>query len=376
MELYIHLPFCKSKCRYCDFNSCANVDESLVFSYLSALNREIRFAGEAYSKAKIDTVYIGGGTPSMLDAKRIASIMRVLSESFDLSCVRECSIECNPESLDEKKLLAYKEAGINRISIGVQSLSDANLRSVGRLHSAATALSAIALANKHFENVSCDVIVGLPYDICDNVADELKTLAPLVKHISVYALTLEAGTALAKRVEEEKVLLPSDDEVADMLTVAEDVLKANGFDKYEVSNFARKGYESKHNVGYWTGEEYLGLGAGAHSFIKTSDGISPINAPVRFAQPKDINAYIAGVNCAEAYDRIPRVETCVLSEKDVFNERIMLGLRMTCGVDGKLLEGRIPNELKSFFKFENGRVSLTRAGMAIMNSILVRIMQF
>lgn len=375
MEIYIHLPFCKSKCQYCDFNSCANVDESVIFSYLTALNREIRFAGEAYKKAVIDTVYIGGGTPSLLDGARIASIARVLGESFDLSCAKEFTIECNPESIDEEKLRIYKDAGINRISIGVQSLDDANLRSVGRLHDSACAIDKIKLVKKYFDNVSCDVIVGLPYDTNAIVKDEISRLASLVGHISVYALTLEEGTPLAKRAEEGKVILPSDDEVADFLYFAEDTLKRNGFNRYEVSNFALEGRESRHNMGYWTDEEYIGMGAGAHSYIKTKDGTEPLNAYIRFAHPKDINAYIAGINCADGFTGIPRAEMTVLGEKDVWNERVMLGLRTSRGVESALLEGKIPNELKSFFKTENGYTSLTRGGMNVMNSILVRILR-
>ena len=375
MEIYIHLPFCKSKCRYCDFNSYANVDESVVFSYLNALNREIKFAGDAYKKAEIDTVYIGGGTPSLLGGARIASIARVLGESFDLSGVKEFTIECNPESIDEEKLKVYSEVGINRISIGVQSLDDANLRSVGRLHDSACAIEKIKLAKKYFDNVSCDVIVGLPYDTNETVKDEIARLAQLVEHISVYALTLEEGTPLAKRANEGKVILPHDDEVADFLYFAEDTLNKNGFNRYEVSNFALEGRESKHNMGYWTDEEYIGLGAGAHSYIKTKDGFEPLKAYIRFAHPKDINAYIAGINCAGRFDNIPRAEMTVLSERDVWNERVMLGLRTSRGVESTLLEGKIPDELKSFFKTENGYTSLTRGGMNVMNSILVRILR-
>ena len=376
MQLYIHIPFCKSKCQYCDFNSCAGSDEGVVFSYLAALNREIRFAGETYSKAKIDTVYIGGGTPSLLEPNKIASMIRVLRESFDLSSVLEFTIECNPESIDESKLSAYREAGINRISIGVQSLNDRNLKSVGRLHDSAQAIEKIKLAGKYFYNASCDIIVGLPYDTEEIIKSELETLAPLVQHISVYALTLEEGTPLAKRVDEGRVILPSDDEVADMLDIAENVLNECGLKKYEVSNFAREDRESLHNMGYWSDKEYLGLGAGAHSYIKTKDGEQPLNAFIRFAHPKDINAYIAGINCAGAFDNIPRAEMNVLSAKDVLNERIMLGLRTVRGVESSCLEGRIPEELKGYFKTENGYTSLTRTGMAVMNSILVRIMQF
>ena len=376
MQLYIHLPFCKSKCQYCDFNSCANVDEGTVFSYLSALNTEIKLAAEVYGKADIDTVYIGGGTPSLLEPNKIQSICRVLASNFDLSEIREFTIECNPESIDENKLSVYKACGIDRISIGIQSLCDANLKSMGRLHNSKTAIEKLTLARKYYDNVSCDIIVGLPYDTVDIVKNEINTLAPLVRHISVYALTVEEDTPLAKRVEDGRVLLPDEDEVADFLTIAEDELNKHGLKKYEISNFSVEGKESRHNLGYWTDAEYIGIGAGAHSYIKTKDGTQPLNAGIRFAHPKDINAYIAGINCAGSFDNIPRAEMSVLSEKDIFNERIMLGLRTVRGVESELLAGRIPDELKCYFKEKNGYISLTKSGMAVMNSILVRIMQF
>ena len=152
-------------------------------------------------------------------------------------------------------------------------------------------------------------------------------------------------------------------------------LEKQGLQKYEISNFARVGKESKHNYGYWTDEEYLGLGAGAHSYIKTSDGEKLLAAPIRFASPKDIHAYIAGVNCVDSYESIPRVEMRVLSDKDVWNERVMLGLRTARGVESDLLDGKIPAELSSFFVKKDGFTSLTAKGLAVMNSILVRIMQ-
>ncbi|MDE6060785.1 MAG: radical SAM family heme chaperone HemW [Clostridia bacterium] len=375
MQLYIHLPFCKSKCQYCDFNSRANQDEGTIFSYLTALNREIRYAAKSYGKAKISTIYIGGGTPSLLDEAKIKSLCRSLGESFDLSRVSEFSIECNPESITEEKLVAYRECGINRISIGVQSLNDLNLRTIGRLHNAETAIEKIKLASRYFDNVSCDIIVGLPYDTNEVVEDELKVLAPLVQHMSVYALTLEEGTPLAKRVNEGRLLLPTEDEVADMLDLTSATLEKLGLKKYEISNFARDGRESKHNYGYWTDDEYIGLGAGAHSYIKTSDGEKALAAPIRFASPSDIHAYIAGINCVDSYESVPRVEMRVLSEKDVWNERVMLGLRTVRGVESGLLDGKIPDELVGFFVKKDGYTALTPAGLAVMNSILVRIMQ-
>jgi len=376
MQLYIHIPFCKQKCLYCDFNSYANVDDGAKFSYLSALNREIRLAAEKYGSSKIDTVYIGGGTPSVLEENSIKSLVKALKSAFSFENVKEFTIECNPESVSEEKLELYKELGINRISIGVQSLLDENLRAIRRLHDRKTAISTLELAGKYFDNVSCDVIVGLPFDTLNSAENELRELAGLVKHISVYALTLEENTPLAKKVKDGGLLLPDDDETEDMLETAERVLADCGLYKYEVSNYAREGFESKHNSGYWTGEEYLGFGAGAHSYIKTIDGQNALTAPIRFSEPKNLNAYIAGINCAESFDMIPRMDMQALSEVDIWNEKIMLGLRMKKGVESELLAGRIPAELEGYFVSENGRTALTPRGMAVMNSILIRIMRF
>lgn len=374
MEIYIHLPFCKAKCKYCDFNSYAGADDATMFSYLAALRREIGFAGEQFGKAEIETVYIGGGTPSMLDAAKISGIVSALDKAFDLSKMKEFTIECNPESLTEEKLIAYRQAGINRISLGVQSLSDRNLKNIGRLHDAKSAIDKALMAAEHFDNVSCDVIIGLPYDSEKSVIDELDVLAPIVKHISVYQLTLEKNTPLYERVSEGLTILPDDDEVADMQVAAIDTLRRNGFERYEVSNFARKGYESKHNMGYWTGEEYLGIGAGAHSFIKTEDGAKQLANAIRFASPKDINAYIAGINCSDAFMNVPRMEMNVLTADDLRYERVMLGLRTKRGVERELIDGKITDDIRKFFVSDGNMLSLSDEGMAVMNSLLIRIL--
>ena len=276
MQLYVHIPFCKSKCRYCDFNSYACRDKQAIFEYLPALNQEIALASSQYENAKIDTIYIGGGTPSLLDESLIKPLLEKLRTFFDLSSLKEWTIECNPESVTEEKLKLYADEGINRISIGVQSLFDDNLKSIGRLHDAKEAIEKIKLAKRYFDNVSADLIIGLPFDDKQRIAREVEDLAPLVEHISMYELSVEEGTSLEKLVKQGKITLPDDDETQELFDVAYDTAKENGFDRYEVSNFAKNGRISLHNFGYWTREEYIGLGAGAHSFLKTSDGKMPL----------------------------------------------------------------------------------------------------
>lgn len=373
MLLYIHFPFCASKCAYCDFTSYAGCGEALVFSYLTALKREITFAGERFPNARIDTVYLGGGTPSLLSPRRIENLFAHIAKSFRGYSPCEVSAEVNPDSATEDRLAAFAAAGVNRLSMGVQSFSDDNLRRTGRIHTADGAREAVARAKNYFDNISLDFIVGLPYDTADTVKSELDEAGGLVPHVSVYELTLEEGTPLARDAEEGKVWLPDDDETAEYLEIAVDTLAEHGLERYEVSNFARRGAECRHNCGYWTREEYIGLGAGAHSLVKSAADGSPLSAEIRFASPKDVNAYIGGVNCVETFDDVPRVEMSVLSESEIRAEEIMLGLRTREGIREELLAGRDTSRVESFLTRENGRVRLTRHGLAVMNSVLAEL---
>jgi len=372
MQLYVHIPFCKSKCRYCDFNSYACFDNTTILRYLNALNKEIALAGDKYCHAKIDTIYIGGGTPSVLCENDVKSIADTIKNHFDLSSLTEWTIECNPESITESKLKAYRDIGINRISIGVQSLDDRNLKAIGRIHSCAVALDKIKLANEYFDNVSCDLIIGLPYDDENSVREEVLTLAQLVKHISMYELIVEDGTPLKSMVERGEIKLPCDDDTQSLFEAAMDEANKCGLERYEVSNFAKKGLISRHNFGYWTREEYLGLGAGAYSLVKTADGCKTLDKETRFANVKDVNQYIKYIEDSQNFDDINRVDVEYLSEKDVKNEAIMLGLRTTRGVESNLLT--IPTNLKNFFEEADGFTRLNARGMAVMNSVLTEIL--
>lgn len=374
MLLYIHFPFCKSKCAYCDFTSYAGCDDALVFSYLTALKREITFAAERFPEAKIDTVYLGGGTPSVMSPRQAENLFSHIAKSFRGYSPVEVSAEVNPESATEDRLAAFRDAGVNRISMGVQSFSDDNLRSVGRIHDAAEARAAIKRVAGFFDNFSLDFIIGLPYDTEKTVRDELDEAGGLAPHVSVYELTLEEGTPLARAAEEGRVWLPSDDETAEYLDIAVDTLARHGLDRYEVSNFAQPGMECRHNRGYWTREEYVGLGAGAHSLVKTSSDNRPLPAEIRFASPKDLNAYIGGVNCVESFDDVPRTEMSVLSPEEIRAEEIMLGLRTREGIDESLLRGRDVSRVESFLVRDGGRVRLNGRGLAVMNSVLAEIL--
>ena len=377
MELYIHIPFCKKKCLYCDFNSYANCSDELILRYLTTLNREIELAGQEFGKQgkdkRITSIFIGGGTPSLIDPIYAKNLLETIENLFSVQENAEITIEANPESLTEEKLADYKAFGINRISIGCQSLFDDNLRAIGRIHDAVTAKSKINLAREFFDNLSCDIMLGLPYDTKERVAQEIEYFTQIVDHISVYQLILEENTPLEKLVKDGKIALPSDDDTIDLFAVANDVLKKHGFFRYEVSNFAKDDKYSRHNMGYWTREEYLGFGAGASSYIRREDEEN-VNE-FRFSNFNSIDEYVDKVNAANDYFSILRAYLERLDEDSVFDEKIMLGLRTSLGVDESLIPREKLEKFKDYFVSENGRVHLNDAGFDVMNSILLELMR-
>lgn len=275
--LYIHIPFCVKKCAYCDFYSLPGCSH-LISPYIDAIFTEAL----PYRGMRLGTLYIGGGTPSLLGADGIFRLMNSLKDIFDLTHVVEATVEVNPESATPEFLAAAKKYGINRVSIGVQSLSDAELKAVGRIHNASQAILAIENAKRAgFAEVSADVIDGLPGQDWLNLSATLEKLVSLnVTHLSLYCLSLEHGTPLAENPPSN---LPSDDMQAELFEKASAILSENGFGHYEISNFARPGHKSKHNLNYWRGGEYLGLGPSAASHLKGK----------RFKNRNDLCAYLA-----------------------------------------------------------------------------------
>ena len=251
------------------------------------------------------------------------------------------------------------------------------MKAIGRLHDAKTAIEKIKLARRYFDNVSADLIIGLPFDTNERIKAEVETLAPLVKHLSMYELSVEEGTALDRMVKQGKISLPDDDKTQDLFDCAFDCANACGFERYEVSNFAKDGKISLHNFGYWQREEYLGFGAGAHSFLKKSkinvNTTKDFSGQVRYANFRSLSDYKNAVESANTYDEICRDFCEYLTEKDVNEEEIMLALRTNKGIKEELLP-HVPQNLEKYFERKNGYASLTREGMAVMNSILVEIL--
>ena len=267
LGIYVHTPYCLKKCRYCDFKSFA---EEADLSYFDQIIAEIRQFAEQYSgKYFVDTVYFGGGTPTIVDASVQAAVLHAIKSAWDVRDNAEISIEANPETLTDEKLAALRAAGFNRISIGVQSFNDDVLAALGRVHNAEKAREAIVLAKKHFDNINIDLMFGLPEQ---TMGIWQKTLEEAiffnVEHISFYSLQLEENTPLYDDYKNGKVELPAWDSNRSMYHFARGLLKKAGYHHYEISNMAKPGYECRHNIKYWTLNDYLGFGLGAHSFIQ------------------------------------------------------------------------------------------------------------
>ncbi len=270
--LYIHIPYCVSKCAYCDFESCAkDQDDPEIDGYIDNLVLDIRSASREGLLGSIKTVYIGGGTPSHIGLARLSKLLYTLSLSMHLEPGVECTMEANPESLDERMVRDIWALGVNRISLGVQSFDDEVLRILGRPHSAADAKRAIEATKTRFENVSIDLMCGIPGQSDESFIDSIRTALDLgVTHISVYPLIIEEGTAFQRRIDEGSLPYPDDDVEASHMEIASKILAEHGFERYEVASYALPGYESRHNTAYWTGLPYLGLGRGATSMRQSS----------------------------------------------------------------------------------------------------------
>lgn len=320
LGIYIHIPFCKQKCYYCDFPSYAG-KEACQDAYLDALLFEIRKEGRAYQDRIVDTVFFGGGTPSVLPKEALPRIIAALRESFTLADDAEVSAEANPGTVDKEKLTAWREAGIDRISFGVQSFHDSLLRNIGRIHTAEQATDAIKLAREAgFDNINLDLIYGLPSQTVAMLEDDVKRAVSLgIEHISVYGLIVEEDTVLEAMVDEGKVTLPSDEDEEAMYDYVTTYLEKVGYHRYEISNYARDGKVCRHNLKYWQFADYLGLGSAAHSFV----------AGKRFANERSIDDYIRRMT----EEGTARLDDEAETIEELRGEYVFLALRTTEGID-------------------------------------------
>ncbi len=376
ISLYIHIPFCKSRCKYCDFISSEGLDQ-LIPGYIKALTSEIGYYEDVLRHNNIRTVFIGGGTPSYIDPDYITAIMgniRNLSSMADIDNA-EITIEANPGTLSEKKLLIYRLSGINRISIGLQSMDEGVLNTLGRRHSAEDFMKAVTMAVQNgFDNINADLIFGVPGQTKSSWEHTLiKTIKSGVTHVSCYSLKIEDGTKLGKMVEEGSLKDVSDEEDREMYYMAKELLAKNGFAQYEISNFAREGYMCRHNIVYWKAESYIGLGAGAHSFY---DGI-------RYSNTGDILKYVNNPSNIEAISE----ESTAIGLREAISEFIILGLRMIAGICPKEIRGKFGVDLFDMYgkKIEmleslgllersTGRIKLTSKGLDLANKVMVEFL--
>ena len=369
LGLYIHIPFCKAKCAYCDFYSLAHSEEKMD-AYMAALLRHLEEVAPRAAGMQVDTVYFGGGTPSYLGAARLCRILQTVLRRYDVARDAEITLEANPDSAGEwKELRKLRRAGFNRLSLGVQSTDDALLRRIGRVHTYEQVQQAVMAARKaKFTNLSLDLIYGLPGQTME---DWQRTLADAValgpEHLSCYGLKLEEGTPLWQQ--RQTLTLPDDDAQADMYLYTVAALGEMGYEQYEISNFAKSGKESRHNLKYWRMEEYAGFGPGAHSDF----------GGVRYGYVRDIDSYIAG--------------RLVLSESETDStlardyEYVMLSLRTAAGIDRQTFEKRYRQRFQPmetlFEQYEKAGLAsrteggwrLTPRGFLVSNSIIAALQE-
>jgi oxygen-independent coproporphyrinogen-3 oxidase len=373
--LYLHIPFCVKKCHYCDFCSIIDLREKHIERYIEAMLEEINLLKAVLGNLTIDSVYIGGGTPSSIPAHYIEKLLNHVQSCFFVQKDSEVTLEVNPGTIDDKKLKTYKKNGINRISLGVQTFDERMLKTLGRIHTKTDIDDAFEKFQKHgYSNISIDLMFNLPGQSQEMVENDLKkvqTLRP--KHVSYYALKVEEGTPFHEMLENGSLRLP--DEEAERLAyhMMIKVLADMGYKQYEISNFAKSGFESKHNLKYWNREEYLGIGVAAHSFLNDQ----------RFSNGQNVFEYIKkiGENKALAYD-----ERIQIDEKEKAWEFLILGFRKTQGIRiydlNKMIKGnekyyndRISMLIgEGLIIKEEGYYKLTPLGLDLSNRVFVELM--
>ena len=362
--IYIHIPFCRHKCSYCDFVSFPDKID-YAEAYMACLYKELKMRGKELRDYTFDTVYFGGGTPSYIPPKLILGAMNQIRKCFTLSKDAEVTLELNPGTIGESKVKIYKEAGINRYSIGLQTAIDEQLADIGRIHNVRDYVYATKLLKG--ENFSTDVMLGLKNQSKEDIGKTIELAAACgSKHISMYALTVEDGTPIYTDYLNGE--LPDSDEVADMYDFGRALLKKFGFERYEISNFARPGYFSQHNSSYWTGKKYIGIGPSAHSY----DGES------RQWNISSLPHYLEGIRTG-----IPNIEIEKLDINTKYNDFIITGLRTMWGIRTSDIREQFGEEKQAYLErqaatylhqglliYENDTLTLSKEGIFISDGIM------
>lgn len=374
-RLYIHVPFCVEKCHYCAFVS-GRPDKDDLAEYPALLGRELRL--HASGAGPIASIYFGGGTPSLLQPLQLGRLLEEIAAWTGISADAEITLEANPGTVDRISLNAFRHAGFNRISLGIQTFDDRLLACLGRIHTAGQARMAYRDAREAgFKNVSIDLIHSLPGQNLSQWRSELLHAVELCpEHISIYGLTVEGGTHFAQIYPADSPELADDDLAADMFELADELLTASGFEHYEIANYARPGYRSQHNSGYWRRDGYLGLGAAAHSFLREGYG-------VRFSNPDDLEEYRRGVMSGQP----ARIGEFRLTQDDAMAEYMFLGLRLSDGVSLRAFECEFGRSLESVYGLtvadlaglglliqHDDALTLTLRGMLLSNRVFARFL--
>ena len=377
LHLYIHYPFCLSKCPYCDFNSHTknNIEEKI---FLNAYFKEMEFFAQKIGKRSIKTIFFGGGTPSLMSPYFLEQIINKISNLWQIDDVCEITLEANPTSFEAEKFQDFKNIAINRISLGIQSLNDPDLKFLGRNHSAKEALEVIKTTGKIFDNFSFDLIYSLPQQKLKNWQDELqKALDFQTRHLSLYQLTIEKGTKFYQQHRDGNFKMPKDTLSAKFYEKTYEIMSKNNYINYEISNYAKKNYESLHNLAYWKSKEYLGIGAGAHSRINIGgvrNSIQMISLPEKWLEKVEKKG--AGI---QKQDKI--------NKEEYFEEFLLMGLRLKNGLRnadflfnfGKNISDLIEiNKLQTLIDqnmllCDKNQIKITQKGKLLTNSIIFKI---
>lgn len=406
LELYLHIPFCERKCAYCDFLS-APADLPVRISYIKKLQEEIAYYGAQYGEYQVSSIFFGGGTPTILEGYQLAAILETVKEHFSITTDAEITVECNPGTLTAGKAEKLVQAGFNRLSMGLQSADDRELHLLGRIHNFAQFLESYDLARKAgFQNINVDLMSALPGQTLKSWQDTLQKVTALrPEHISAYSLIIEEGTPFYERfAEDERIreegghprLLPEEDVERQMYELTETFLDTKGYERYEISNYAKPGYECRHNCGYWTRKDYLGLGLGASSLVEHQ----------RFQNTSELKTYLEqeySPQCEGQHERIAEtiqlqeetgltqtghyihIET--LDKKSEMEEFMFLGLRLMAGISRQQFEkkfqvtlnsvyGEVLRKLKGEQLIEEvaGYVRLTEHGIDVSNYVLAEFL--
>lgn len=369
ISLYIHIPFCAQKCLYCDFPSFARKDH-LRKAYIEALNKEIISLREKHNNLEINTIFIGGGTPSVLEADELECLLKEVAK-LNMAKDIEYSMECNPGNLTEEKLEVMKKYGVNRISMGLQAKQDNLLKGLGRIHNYKTFKENFLLAKKvGFNNINVDLMFGLPNQRLNEWEETLREIISLEPaHISAYSLIIEEGTAFYNLYENDKLKLPTEEEERKMYHLAKKILEENGFNQYEISNYAKQGKECRHNLAYWNMDNWIGVGSAAASYINGK----------RIKNISSVEEYINSIN-----EKGEAVEEIINNSKnDNMEEFMFMGLRKINGIDENEFKNRFSMNINDVYgeilnKYidegllirESGRIFLSEKGIEISNIIM------